>query len=272
MAQRRTPRGKVESLKQEAKIALASDDSENETTIEASPKASPVILLVNEDKNKRWQSFVQRLIFGWVMIFATCGIIFLGHFSISLLVFTIQFVSFYEIISICGSQYRNLQLPYWRMLNWYFVFCINYYLYGDTFGRFLFNAEWVQYHKFASYCLYAIGFMAFVLSLRSEHYKFQFKQFGWTHIALLLIVYQSHLIVQNLYAGLIWFLLPVILVICNDCMAYFFGFFFGRTPLILISPKKNVGGVYWRLCQYARYGCGCLVCFSPVRLLHLPYE
>jgi CDP-diglyceride synthetase len=32
---------------------------------------------------------------------------------------------------------------------------------------------------------------------------------------------------------------PASLVICNDCMAYVFGFFFGKTPLIQLSPKKT---------------------------------
>jgi phosphatidate cytidylyltransferase len=42
--------------------------------------------------------------------------------------------------------------------------------------------------------------------------------------------------------GLIWFVLPSSLVILNDIMAYIFGFFFGRTPLIKLSPKKTWEG------------------------------
>lgn len=32
------------------------------------------------------------------------------------------------------------------------------------------------------------------------------------------------------------------MIICNDVMAYMFGFFFGRTPLIKLSPKKTWEG------------------------------
>ena len=86
-------------------------------------------------------------------------------------------------------------------------------------------------------------------------------QFAWSHLAILLIITQSHLVMQNIYDGLVWyvsrparymvalspntahttcrFLLPSCLIVCNDIMAYMFGFFFGRTPLILISPKKT---------------------------------
>ena len=49
----------------------------------------------------------------------------------------------------------------------------------------------------------------------------------------------SSFFVANLFQGLIWFLLPVTLVICNDIMAFFSGFFMGRTPLLKISPKKT---------------------------------
>ena len=47
------------------------------------------------------------------------------------------------------------------------------------------------------------------------------------------------------------FLLPSCLVICNDIMAYLFGFFFGRTPLIKLSPKKT-----WEVRACGRGACG----------------
>lgn len=38
------------------------------------------------------------------------------------------------------------------------------------------------------------------------------------------------------------FVLPASLVICNDIFAYVCGFFWGRTQLIQLSPKKTVEG------------------------------
>ncbi len=38
------------------------------------------------------------------------------------------------------------------------------------------------------------------------------------------------------------FLLPASLIVINDIMAYFFGVFFGKTPLIKLSPKKTWEG------------------------------
>lgn len=94
-----------------------------------------------------------------------------------------------------------------------------------------------------AFALYFLGLMAFVLSLRRQrHFKYQFKQFAYCHVALLVAVVQSTFLVSNTFQGLIWFLLPVSLVIANDTFAYVFGFMYGRTPLIALSPKKTVEG------------------------------
>lgn len=38
------------------------------------------------------------------------------------------------------------------------------------------------------------------------------------------------------------FIIPVSMIVCNDVWAYIFGFFWGRTPLIQLSPKKTWEG------------------------------
>lgn len=80
------------------------------------------------------------------------------------------------------------------------------------------------------------------MSLQKAHYRFQFTQFAWTHMALYLIVVQAHFIMNNIFEGMIWFFLPVSLVITNDIFAYICGITFGRTQLIKLSPKKTVEG------------------------------
>ena len=61
-------------------------------------------------------------------------------------------------------------------------------------------------------------------------------------MTLLTVTLQIHLALQNILDGLIWFFLPCSLVILNDVFAYIFGFFFGKTQLIRVSPKKTVEG------------------------------
>lgn len=86
--------------------------------------------------------------------------------------------------------------------------------------------------------------MFFVASLQKGHYRFQFTQFAWTHMALYLIVVQAHFIMNNIFEGMIWFFIPVMLVITNDIFAYICGITFGRTQLIKLSPKKTVEGAH----------------------------
>lgn len=117
----------------------------------------------------------------------------------------------------------------------------------------------------------------FVVSLKKGRYKYQFSQFGWTHIVLVLVVVQSSLFIPNIYEGRIWFLLPCSLVIVNDIFAYIFGFFFGKklvsVPLIkvtcwrrsmnvanlrkLVVSEENVGRLHRCLLQYDRVGLFC---------------
>ena len=56
------------------------------------------------------------------------------------------------------------------------------------------------------------------------------------------MVVQSHFVINNVFEGMIWFLLPVLMVITNDIFAYLCGMAFGRTQLIKLSPKKTVEG------------------------------
>ncbi|OXB60236.1 hypothetical protein ASZ78_013629 [Callipepla squamata] len=199
----------------------------------------------------RWKNWWIRGILTLAMISMFFLIIYMGSFMLMLLVLGIQVKCFHEIITIGYRVYHSYDLPWFRSLSWYFLLCVNYFFYGETvadyFGTFVQRREQLQflirYHRFISFALYLAGFCMFVLSLVKKHYRLQFYMvcitrfavFAWTHVTLLITVTQSHLVIQNLFEGMIWFLVPISSVICNDIAAYIFGFFFGRTPLIKFS-------------------------------------
>jgi len=99
-------------------------------------------------------------------------------------------------------------------------------------------------------------------------------------MALFLIVGQAHFVINNIFEGLIWLILPVSMVITNDIWAYLCGITFGRTPLIQISPKKTWEGflgawfftIIWGiglthfLAQYKYFICPVNVCSTPFSL------
>ena len=67
------------------------------------------------------------------------------------------------------------------------------------------------------------GIINFVLSLERGYYLYQFGQFAWTHMILLVVFIPTSFFVSNIFDGLIWFLLPCALVIINDISAYLTG-------------------------------------------------
>ncbi|XP_010771760.1 caskin-2-like [Notothenia coriiceps] len=200
---------------------------------------------------KRWKNWWVRGILTLAMISFFFLIIYLGPIVLMMIIKCFQ-----EIITIGYSVYHSYHLPWFRTLSWYFLLCVNYFFYGETVTDCFFTLVQREeplrilskYHRFISFALYLTGFCMFVLSLVKKHYRLQFYMFGWTHVTLLIVVTQSHFIIHNLFEGMIWFIVPISCVICNDIMAYMFGFFFGRTPLIKLSPKKTwegfIGGLF----------------------------
>ncbi|CAG0906917.1 unnamed protein product, partial [Cyprideis torosa] len=216
----------------------------------ASSSSSQFLDMVLAPIPQRWRNYTVRFIFTWVMIGFFGVLIYLGPLALATVTLIVQVKCFAEVINIGYAVYRVHGLPWFRSLSWYFLLTSNYFFYGesmvDYFGVLISKVHLLRkliiYHRFISFCLYIIGFVWFVLSLVKRYYMRQFSLFAWTHVALLICVTQSYLIIQNVFEGLIWFVIPVSMIICNDVMAYMFGFFFGKTPLIKLSPKKTWEG------------------------------
>lgn len=220
------------------------------------------------DYEKKKQTFITRAIWTFVMIAVFFGSMFAGHIYMMIIVTAVQIISFKEVIAISNVPSRARSLRFTKTLNWYFLGSTMYFLYGESVIYYFKHIVLVDkvllpfatHHRFISFMLYVMGmcyqqdkpcwaltiagFVFFVGSLQKGHYKFQFTQFAWTHMALYLIVVQAHFIMNNIFEGMIWFFLPVSLVITNDIFAYICGITFGKTQLIKISPKKTVEGQF----------------------------
>ena len=226
------------------------------------------------DYEKKKATFITRTIWTLVMIGAFFLSMLAGHIYVILIVTAVQIISFKEVIAIASVPSRARRLRFTKSLNWYFLASTMYFLYGESIIYYFKHIVLVDkvllpfatHHRFISFMLYIVGelppvqqekqpfcvaadltstilgFVFFVASLQKGHYRFQFTQFAWTHMALYLIVVQAHFIMNNIFEGMIWFFLPVSLVITNDIFAYICGITFGRTQLIKLSPKKTVEG------------------------------
>ncbi|CAI5447211.1 unnamed protein product [Caenorhabditis angaria] len=255
---------------QKDEIRPTSDESDMDMLLQDEERMEKLTKAIPQDKGSlgafadslletlppKWRNWVVRGVFTVIMISSFSFIVNRGATWLMALVFLIQFKCFQEIISIGLAVYRLYDFPWFRALSWYFLLTSNYFFFGesliDYWGILLrkdnFLHFMVAYHRLISFALYCIGFVSFVLSLKKGYYMRQFSLFAWTHISLLLIVSQSFFIIQNIFQGLIWFLVPVAMIICCDVMSYMFGFFWGKTPLIKLSPKKTwegfIGGAF----------------------------
>ncbi|KAL4769449.1 cytidylyltransferase family-domain-containing protein [Aspergillus nidulans var. acristatus] len=203
-----------------------------------------------DEYQKKKQTFITRTIWTFVMIAGFFIAMFSGHIYIISLVTAIQIISFKEVIAIANVPSKEKNIRFTKSLNWYFLGTSMYFLYGESVIYYFKHILLVDrvllplasHHRFISFVLWIMGFVFFVASLQKGHYRFQFTQFAWTHMALYLIVVQAHFVMNNILEGMIWFFLPASLVITNDIFAYVCGITFGRTQLIQLSPKKTVEG------------------------------
>ncbi|KAG9452829.1 hypothetical protein H6P81_005733 [Aristolochia fimbriata] len=215
-------------------------------------KASASALLVN-DQDKYKSMKVRAFSTAW-MIAGFALIIYMGHLYIWAMIVVLQIFMAKELFSLVRRAHESRRLPGFRLFNWHFFFTAMLFTYGRFLSRQLVNtvtsdkflyqlvSNIIKYQMFICYFLYIAGFVWFILTLKKKMYKYQFGQYAWTHMILLVVFAQSSFTVGNIFEGIFWFLLPASLIVINDIAAYIFGFFFGRTPLIKLSPKKTWEG------------------------------
>lgn len=170
------------------------------------------------------------------------------------MIFAIQTVMVKELFALARVAQQERKLPGFRAQQWGFFLIAALFVYVRFIKKNL-MVEVTSSAKLASvlglllkrhtvicFSLYTAGFVSFVLTLQKRMYTYQFGQYAWTHMILLVVFIPSSFFVSNIFDGIIWFLLPCALVIINDIAAYLAGFFFGKTPLIKLSPKKTWEG------------------------------
>jgi len=202
---------------------------------------------------QKLRSFAVRAVFTLVMLTIFTRIVYLGHQKVALMVFVLQALIAKEVLSIGYLQASKRRIPLFRTINTWFLLSAMYFIYGKRTlshfydKRFAFMTKrplvfLLMHHTFVSFWLFLIGFMMFVLSLRPGCYRHQLNEFARMLMLLLVVVAQANFIIFNIKEGLIWFLLPALMIITNDIMSYCVGFFFGRTRLTALSPKKTWEG------------------------------
>lgn len=223
----------------------------NETFSDPQKANGSKLLLNDQNKYKSMRIRINSSIF---MLGTFVFIIYMGHLYIWAMVLVIQIYMAKELFNLLRRVNEDKSLPGFRLLNWHFFFTAVLFAYGRFLSRQLVNtvtsdkllyqlvSGLIKYQMFICYFLYLAGFVWFILTLKKKTYKYQFSQYAWTHMILFIVFAQSSFTVGNIFEGIFWFLFPALLIVINDIAAYFTGFFFGRTPLIKLSPKKTWEG------------------------------
>ncbi|KAG5501923.1 hypothetical protein JKF63_04193 [Porcisia hertigi] len=198
-------------------------------------------------KKMGYKDVINRTVFTIIMAYVFLACISVGiRFGLFLL-FVIESTMFFEVTRINQRARKERQLPSVLFIKWYF-FVVCYVFVSLSCNReplqntFAWFESMYDMLPLLSFCGVMLGLVIFVLSLRKGMYRYQFIQFTWTAMMLMLCQVQFAAEMRNMVRGMIWFLLPVSCVVNNDIWAYIFGKCFGRTKLLSLSPKKTVEG------------------------------
>ncbi|KAI8072725.1 cytidylyltransferase family-domain-containing protein [Gongronella butleri] len=188
--------------------SVTTEKADTTSSITASKPLAP------SNSSKKWHTFWIRTITTFMMIGGLFTVLASGHVWVILMVIGIQTTVYNEVVHIAEMPAKARHVRWYKTMSWYYLVTTTYYLYGETLIYYFDKIVLVD---------------AFLLPF-ATHHRF---------ISFMLYV---HFIANNILEGLIWFLLPSSLVICNDIFAYICGTFWGKTPLISLSPKKTVEG------------------------------
>jgi len=229
------------------------DEKTEQNKISRDTQNSTELKEKEQPKESTLRKMITRTIWGSLMMIVFSLIMFSDHTVACVLVIVIQVIMFKELMSVRYTEAKEKNLKGFRTLHWYILFSSFFYFYGQpvlSHSKSLFPLEMIEnlhrYHLAISFTLYVIGFVGFIATLKKKFLKYQFSQLTWTLMTIAIVVVQAHLIIQNIFSGLFWFLFPCLLIICNDIMAYFCGLAFGRKfinrPLTKLSPNKTWEG------------------------------
>lgn len=224
-----------------------------------------------------WPNWKLRTLFTTILIICFMVLIYMGPIVMLLTILVVQVKCFNEIMRIGFATHRIPSGKLFHFVPWYFLAVANYFFIGESitqyFTVYLYKYAILKllfgYHRFFALCLYFSGFIWFLFTLARKHDVKQFAILTWTHLALILIVAQTFMVVKNISQGIIWLVAPGSMIACNDMMAYIFGKWLGKTPLTELSPKKTwegfIGGgiftVFFALvlsailCRYQYFVC-----------------
>lgn len=186
----------------------------------------------------RWRDWFMRGQSGLLLMSSFYLLVKLGPLGLFTLTLTVQFSSFYEVMRL---GYQITKVENMKSWTWLLYLLGNFYFLHPSLASGLPLTE--RGRVAVSFSAYLLLITWFVLSIR--HQSDCLPRYGllaWAHLATLALVGAGHLLNSTLQHGMVWYIFSMSIITVNDIAAYMSGFFFGSTPLIVLSPKKTVEG------------------------------
>jgi len=211
---------------------------------------------VKKDENRLKKIWI-RFLSGCALISFFMICIYMGHIYVCGLVALSEFLLFRELVKVRYNAYFHTRIentiPLFRTTQWMWFTVAIFYTYGDFISEVIQSntklhdyVVYSQYFHYVAFTLYSGTFVVTIATMQVGHIKFQLNQLCWTLCVLCLTVGQMKYIMHNIFNGLFWFAFPLLLVVCNDVMAYFCGISCGRKfiqrEFMSVSPNKTWEG------------------------------
>jgi len=187
------------------------------------------------DLSPRWQQWFLRGQSGLLLMSCFYTIVCMGPIGLYLLTNIVQAASFHEVMSL-GHATTGVE----GMRTWCWLLLLT----GNIYWS---DPELLPLPLHLRlplcYSVYLILLAHFLLSIRhTSHCLPRYALLGWAHAAVLFLGGQAALSNLTLRHGMAWTIFAFSIITINDIAAYMCGFFFGQTPLIVLSPRKTVEG------------------------------
>ena len=239
----------------EARRAHAHDAEPADTSGGGGPRGAMGKDAVAKDERRASKFFI-RAASGLILVSGFSLVLFSGHVYICALVALVEIFLFRELVKVRYNTFFHIiedTIPMFRTTQWLWFCVAIFYTYSDfVFDVIKSNTALhylLIYDKLQTplaFALYSGTFIITIATMQTGHIKFQLNQLCWTIVVLCLTVGQLKYVMHNVYNGLFWFALPLMLVITNDCFAYICGMLCGRKfirrPFIALSPNKTWEG------------------------------
>lgn len=103
------------------------------------------------------------------------------------------------------------------LIKYHMAICYSLYIIGQSCFAILsslwnlvfhYRQKWVVMSAYVIHLMLNLiqiaGFMWFILTLKKKMYKYQFGQYAWTHMILIVVFTQSSFTVANIFEGIFW--------------------------------------------------------------------